>query len=248
MDYLLRDSHHTGVAYGRFDHYRLIDTLRILAMPTAAGTEELGEPALGMEKGGLESAEALMLARYFMYSQVYFHAVRRIYDIHLMDFLKEWLDGGVFATDLDTHLKMTDNEVTASLASAATDAATPAASIHARRIIERQHFKVVYERNPEDVLKNPEAGRAVFDGLAREFGADSVRSEHYQQRSGPPDFPVRIRDDIVSSLAVSETLNGLPVVSMDYVYAERSTYARARKWLQEHRADVIQPKKEADGG
>ncbi len=30
MDYLLRDSHHTGVAYGHFDHYRLIDTLRIL--------------------------------------------------------------------------------------------------------------------------------------------------------------------------------------------------------------------------
>ncbi len=28
MDYLLRDSHHAGVAYGRFDHFRLIDTLR----------------------------------------------------------------------------------------------------------------------------------------------------------------------------------------------------------------------------
>ena len=26
MDYLLRDSYHTGVAYGKFDHYRLIDT------------------------------------------------------------------------------------------------------------------------------------------------------------------------------------------------------------------------------
>lgn len=30
MDYLLRDSHHAGVAYGRFDQYRLIDTLHIL--------------------------------------------------------------------------------------------------------------------------------------------------------------------------------------------------------------------------
>ena len=61
MDYLLRDSHHTGVAYGRFDHYRLIDTLRILAMPTADGAAEFGEPALGLEDGGLQSAEALML-------------------------------------------------------------------------------------------------------------------------------------------------------------------------------------------
>ena len=30
MDYLLRDSHHAGVNYGRFDQIRLIDTIRIL--------------------------------------------------------------------------------------------------------------------------------------------------------------------------------------------------------------------------
>jgi hypothetical protein len=34
IDYLLRDSLHTGVAYGRFDHHRLIQTLKIL--PPAA--------------------------------------------------------------------------------------------------------------------------------------------------------------------------------------------------------------------
>ena len=248
MDYLLRDSHHTGVAYGRFDHYRLIDTLRILGMPTADGAAEFGEPALGLENGGLQSAEALMLARYFMYSPVYFHSVRRIYDIHLMDFLKEWLDGGVFPTDVETHLKITDNEVTAGLAAAA-NAENGPTHIHARRIIERQHFKVVYERNPEDVRKNPEAGRAVFDGLSREFGPDNIRSDHYQQQSGPPDFPVKLRDDeVVSSLAVSETLNGLPVVSTDYVYAERSWYDRVRQWLQEHREEVILLRREADVG
>ena len=43
MDYLLRDSLHAGVAYGRFDHFRLIDTLRILPpapadAPSAAET------------------------------------------------------------------------------------------------------------------------------------------------------------------------------------------------------------------
>ena len=35
MDYLLRDSHHTGVEYGRFDQHRLIDTIRILPAPPA---------------------------------------------------------------------------------------------------------------------------------------------------------------------------------------------------------------------
>ena len=249
MDYLLRDSHHAGVAYGKFDHYRLIDTLRILALPTADGAAESAEPALGLESGGIQSAEALMLACYFMYSQVYFHAIRRIYDIHLRDFLKEWLDGGAFSTSLEAHLAMTDNEATAGLLAEASNQQGGPAHIHARRIVEREHFKVVYERNPEDVRINPEAGRAVFDGLVAEFGANDIRSDHYRQRSGPPDFPVRLRDDdVVSSLAVSETLNHLPVVSMDYVYAERSRYEQARRWVHQNREQVIRPQEEADGG
>ena len=65
MDYLLRDSHHTGVAYGRFDHYRLIDTLRILAMPTADGAAEFGEPALGLEDGGLQLYRTRFLGHTF---------------------------------------------------------------------------------------------------------------------------------------------------------------------------------------
>ena len=225
-----------------------IDTLRVLPVPAADETADSGEPALGLETGGIQSAEALMLARYFMYSQVYFHRVRRIYDIHLMDFLKEWLDGGVFSIDPEAHLKITDNEVTAGFVAAAGAGGEPG-HIHARRIVERQHFKVVYERNPDDVRINPEAGRAVFDGLVGEFGADDVRRDHYHQRSGAPDFPVKLRDGkVVSSLTVSDTLKRLPVVSIDYVYAGRSLHDRAREWWREHREDVIRPQEEADGG
>ena len=72
-------------------------------------------PTLGIEEGGLHSAEALLLARYFMYTQLYFHPVRRIYDIHLKSFLKEWFRGGFFSTNLDDHLNLTDNEVMAAI-------------------------------------------------------------------------------------------------------------------------------------
>jgi uncharacterized protein len=41
MDYLLRDSHHVGVAYGRFDHYRLVDTLRILQIAPSGEGDDL---------------------------------------------------------------------------------------------------------------------------------------------------------------------------------------------------------------
>ena len=88
----------------------LTDTLRILP----ASPEDSQEPGLGIERGGLESAESLW-ARYFMYTQLYFHPTRRIYDMHLMEFLKGWLPGGRFPTDVDKHISISDNEVTAGM-------------------------------------------------------------------------------------------------------------------------------------
>ena len=55
MDYLLRDSYHIGVAYGKFDHHRLIDTLRILPRED----KDSSEPSIGVETGGVHTAEAL---------------------------------------------------------------------------------------------------------------------------------------------------------------------------------------------
>jgi hypothetical protein len=246
MDYLLRDSHHVGVAYGRFDHYRLIDTLRILPVPASGGNEGSQETALGIEEGGIQSAEALMLARYFMYSQVYFHPIRRIYDIHLMDFLGQWLEGGVFSTDIARHLAMTDNEVTSGLFAAAFDPNSDRHE-HARRIVRREHFKVLYERNPSDVGINPEAGSALVHALSRNFGPEKFRHDRYRQGSGAPDFPVRMRDgEVVSSLAVSETLNKVPVVSIDYVFADRSVIAEASRWIKTEKLSVIKPVEERD--
>lgn len=246
MDYLLRDSHHIGVAYGKFDHYRLIDTLRILP-PPPSGEGEKGksqEPALGVEEGGIQSAEALMLARYFMYSQVYFHPVRRVYDIHLKDFLKEWLPGGIFPVDTEKHINITDNEVTVALLEAAYDSTKPG-HIHAEKIVCRQHFKVLYSRNPTDTRINPHAGLAIYKAACEEFGSEHLRHDPYPPKGGAPDFPVQMRDGrIESSLTVSETLNQLPIASVDYVFADRGIIEQARKWLDEKREQLIQVSEE----
>ncbi len=241
MDYLLRDSHHVGVAYGRFDHYRLVDTLRILPVPSGSS-----ETALGIEEGGIQSAEALMLARYFMYSQVYFHAIRRIYDIHLADFLKQWLRDGKFSTDITQHLSITDNEVTSALLEAAFDLGKPGHD-DARRIVAREHFKVLYARNPTDVQINPEAGAALFHALGEKFSPAKFRHDRYRQASGAPDFPVRLRDgQIVSSLAVSETLTRVPVVSVDYIFADRTIISEANRWMKAERTNLIRPREEGE--
>jgi hypothetical protein len=264
MDYLLRDSHHAGVVYGRFDHHRLIDTLRVLpSPPVSAQAPETSqaqpvagqadpaqapavsrEPALGIEEGGLHSAEALMLARFFMYSQLYFHPIRRAYDIHLRDFLTAWVEGGRFATDAARHLEMTDNEVTSALLHASR---TPDAPGHdaARRLTGRDHFRVLYQRHPDDVRINPEAGKAVFDAACKHFGPERCRHDRYSQRSGAPDFPVLTKDGrIASSLAMSQTLTQLEAVSIDFVFVDPKILDEAKTWLQANRKQIITPAEE----
>ncbi len=239
MDYLLRDSHHAGVAYGKFDHYRLIDTLRILTQPPGPGDDESKEPLLGVEEGGLQSAEALLFARYFMYSQLYFHPIRRIYDIHLRDFLKTWLPGGEFATDVETHLKLTDNEIMSGLAATAMDSADESARF-AQRIVTRDHFRLLYQRNPDDITKNPDAAEAINAEAEIKFGAENVRFDRYTQKSGAPDFPVWTRDGrTVSSLSISSTLNGLPVTANAFVFIEPSLRNEAEAWLNNARESII---------
>ena len=124
MDYLLRDSHHVGVAYGKFDHHRLVDTMRVLP-----ASRQSDEPTLGVESGGLHSAEALLLARYFMFMQVYHHRVRVAYDFHLQQFLQEWLPCGRFSTDTDEHQQLTDNEVFSEISRAARTLQPPATKL-----------------------------------------------------------------------------------------------------------------------
>jgi len=246
MDYLLRDSHHLGVAYGRFDHYRLIDTLRILPSQPSDNKGDSIEPVLGVEEGGIHSAEALLLARYFMFSQVYLHPIRRIYDIHLKDFLTSYLNNGKFSVDLPDHLSMTDNEVTSAFLEAANNETLPGHE-HAERLVKRKHFKVIYERNPRDYKINPESGNTIFGSLVSQFGSEHFRYDRYSQQSGTPDFPVRMRsEEIVSSLAISDTLNTLPIVSIDYVFCDSNILEKARNWLKDNHDNIIKLKKEED--
>lgn len=236
MDYLLRDSHHIGVAYGKFDHFRLIDTLCILL--TDSG------PALGVEEGGLHSAEALLLARYYMYTQVYFHPIRRIYDIFLRDFLVAWLPDGKFATDLETHLSLTDNQVLVAIQEASQDPGKPGHEA-ARRIVSHEHFKVLYARHPDDVRVNPEAGAAVTAGAQKEFGTDNVRRDAYKQKRSTTLFPVLLRDGrIVDSGKLSEVLVHLPVVDIDFVYIRPDLLQAATDWLRENRDSIIKAEQE----
>jgi HD superfamily phosphohydrolase len=254
MDYLLRDAYHAGVGYGKFDHFRLLETLRILPPPPAASDvtdpvqlnlieekkeEASNEPMLGLLIGGLHSAEALLLARYFMYSQVYFHPVRLAYNHHLKEFLLEWLPNKQFPTDCLGHLALTDNEVTSAMRKAAFDSAAPG-HVHAKRIICREHFKVLYEFNHEDAEINPQAGKLIFEAAVAKFGKTSLIRNERTEKGNATEFPVRLKDGrSVTSLAESELLLKMPGLVIDYILIESKLRDEAVAWLKTKRSEIL---------
>jgi len=235
MDYLLRDSVHTGVAYGKFGHYRLLDTLRVLPR------EQKGSkaPYLGVEEGGIHCAEALLLARYFMFTQLYYHHIRRIYDIHLMDFLKKWLPDGRIPVTIDRLLKLTDNEVMAGILNADNNKRSPSHE-EARRIVRREHFRLLYERTPADLKRNPEGVRNVARAARKRFGSQNVRHDAQAGKGSLPDFPVlTFGGHIESSLMLSEALNHIPVASFERVFIAPELRDKAQLWLNANRKKIF---------
>lgn len=153
MDYLLRDSVHTGVGYGRFDLEWLLHSLRIV--PRA----EDWEIAVDLEKG-VRAVESYVLARYYMYQQVYHHKTGRAASAMLIRMLQraaELIETGEapFVTDplrkllLDVRTLSVDEFVSlddVSLTYAVrqwTTASDPILSDLAQRFLNRRIFKTI---------------------------------------------------------------------------------------------------------
>lgn len=247
MDYLLRDSLHTGVQYGRFDHERLIGTLRVMASPAReeGETDEAAiEPVLGVERGGLQAAEQLLLARYFMFGQVYHHPTRLAYNEHLKDFLKAWLDGGTFPVDVDGHLSRDDTDVLVAMKEAAADRGA-AGHDAARRIITRDHFKVAYVRHAAapggEPGETPADVEALAAAAAEHFGDGLVAYGAPPSRKTPPDFAVRDYDGrSVPASGLSDVYQRLPEAPDAFVLADAEIRDDVRRYLEHNRERILE--------
>jgi HD superfamily phosphohydrolase len=84
-DYLLRDAHGTGVPYGRYD---LDWLLRSFTFAPSGGPKGVGPPLAIDGAKGIVSLESFVLARLFMFQQVYFHKAARS---------AEWMIGAILS-------------------------------------------------------------------------------------------------------------------------------------------------------
>ena len=240
IDYLLRDSLHAGVAYGRFDHYRLIDSLRIL------WDDEQQKAVIGIEQGAVHAAEAMQLARYYMFEQLYYHRVRLALDAHLREYLRFYLGLSGYPTSVEAHLQITDDHVLAKMQDDATD---PSAEGHAmaRRILDRKFFRLLYDRRTEDLDRNLDAVDLVYSAAKQEFGSDHVLREtnidpKRPESAAPKPFRFAVEregGEVVSSLRISQILGRLPKAVYDDVFVAPEIEEKAEQWLKDNLRGIL---------
>lgn len=129
MDYLLRDSLYCGVRYGNYDLDRILETIEPIRDP------ETGDWGIGVQEGGVHAVEALVMARYYMFTQVYFNLTGKALELHFSEWLLE--QGRRWPSSALDFLKHDDISAMASMR--ASD------SPHARAVVERLYYRLAFE-------------------------------------------------------------------------------------------------------
>lgn len=186
MDYLKRDAHYTGVAYGIIDGERIIHKMHF------SGGE------LWVEAGALEAAESLLIARFMMFSTVYLHHTVRIASAMLSKSLELAIDGGMSPKIL---LSLGDSEAISLLSS------KKKAGFYAKSLFERNLYKQVYAFNPSLLdEKNKKNAEQELSSLA---GCD-ILIDLPLAFSKPSGFKVKMHDGNLEEIGkISELVRAL---------------------------------------
>ena len=198
MDYRLRDSKFCGVSYGNYDLERFISTLTVY--------KDDKQLQLAVEKGGIQALEEFILARYFMFIQVYYHKTRRYLDKLLVKSLQEVLPGGKYPVDLQEYLLWDDARVLSTIAQ--TDA------LFSNAYRRRDIMPCVYE-SPVHARKDPSYNLYV-NILKKEFDVDSLEFDQVDKAAHKlsPSL-INRNDDSGKGIVVIEEKTGIPSSVMD---------------------------------
>ncbi|MDX1500953.1 MAG: HD domain-containing protein [Thermoanaerobaculia bacterium] len=158
MDYLMRDSLHCGVRYGHFDLDRLLETMLPIRDP------QRGSWGIGVEEGGVHALEALVMARYYMFTQVYFNVTGKALELHFSEWLRE--TGRRWPADPLRFLEHDDVSVLSEM--------RRSDSLHARAVVERRRFPLAYETHEHLTPAEKAEFEALLPRLLAQFGPERL--------------------------------------------------------------------------
>jgi len=205
IDYLLRDARCTGVSYGLFDYHQLIEMLRILPCVEGDGL------TLGVEENGIESCEALLLARHFMHKRVYQYPSVQAYSFHMSRFMEKIYEKETPLLSLGKYLSYTDNEILAELKRAFLD---PSHESHedALPLFVRESRYLAVEL-PETILEEDIAG------WKKQFHIEEDKAESFLVKGRSksiPSFPVLKGEKVFDAKSCSGF--SMPSFSSNWLY------------------------------
>ncbi|HNS25425.1 MAG TPA: HD domain-containing protein, partial [Methanobacteriaceae archaeon] len=212
MDYLLRDSYYTGVAYGIIDVERLINNMH------------LDGENLTLHRKGVQAAEAMLLARYFMYPSVYQHHTTRIVNAMFRRCLSHLFKGGVIQSP--EIYRYDDADI---VSAARNEKGYIRDIIH--RLDNRQLFKRVYALKLNN-LEDPMTVFSMDDARNRQSEveiAEDLGVEEDYILIDPPEYPTFNESAPVSVYGSTKTLGEVSnlVVALEHArfnHADLSIY------------------------
>ena len=158
MDYLVRDSHYTGVAFGLVDHARLINEMQFY------------ENKLVVAAGGVKAAESLLVSRFLMHPSVYYHHVSRIAETMFVRAVEDLIQQD--ALDPFELRTMDDARIFERIRTNKGYAGELAARLDGRKLYKRALY-VGFEEVGESVLKQRRNVRRIEAEIADMVGIDS---------------------------------------------------------------------------
>jgi HD superfamily phosphohydrolase len=156
MDYLVRDAHYTGVAFGLIDHVRLIHELKF------------NENRLVLNIGGLQAAESLLVSRFLMHPTVYFHHVSRIAESMCENAAQYMMEGGL---DPKLFRRMDDSTFMMEMKNSGGYASGIADRLDNRRLFKRALY-TGFDSINIDVIKFRKNKKRVENEIAERAGID----------------------------------------------------------------------------
>jgi HD superfamily phosphohydrolase len=203
IDYLLRDSYFTGLAYGSFDYLQLIDCIRILPKGK--------EVVLGVEEDGLESCYALLLARYFMHKRLYQYPNVKSYSFHLKEFIKIYFEGKSFLDSVDQYLRVNDYEILSEINKAQFDPKHPGFE-HAQALMDQCQRIEVRSISDEEFKKLSLNISLAPSSYFFEKNPLALKKEGLS-------FPVLMKNDIVVQAQDISDIH-IPVYNKNWLYIQ----------------------------
>lgn len=241
MDYLLRDSLHAGVSYGRYDLDRIVASVCAVRRPR----EESEEPKIAIMKGGAYAAEALIVARYWMHKQVYFHKTRLACNYHLEEAVRNILLEGRPPEDklafyarpdsieqLKEFLKWDDYKIMGLLVAGH-------GGEHGQRLMERNHYRLICElaesdSTPQELSDSAKRNKAIIESLGP-LVKHVTQPKTLWYKSKANDL-ILVEDDSKKQVGFlseySALMRSINYGSLQFVYADKDGVKAARESYQ----------------